>query len=465
MSKETKRLSPFLTSKKFDDSETIQEKHLMLSYEDMFQISNTYMDKVFPNDEVKVSEFQLELLNAFDNKRSTQLQITPEIAIYYLNSLNTFSISLPMENFSKFITDLNSFKTYFINNFVSTLIKNLKIVIVYEINKNHLTLLRKNATKYFEKSYLGTFLYLNYIQKMNPNLCITITPIEPLIKSIKNIFNDLTEGKLTMKQLEQKYPRLNIAFIDYVMRNKYVDEFVLTIINQILENNTPYINLISKRGNSSLSSMDKSDVHDDYELNISNTFEKLFNICKESSSQYIVVPVLINILNCNHMSVLFIDKKLKEIERFEPNGSIAYNSTICPNDFLDKELEKYFSDYKYISPKDFCPYYGPQQMENLSSEEVGFCVTWSFLYTNERLMYSDRKIAASKLAERVLKAAKEVIWEENLDDYEYVMRYFDKRIGQILNQMDVEIQKINKVFGTGFKLDQRTLLFSHKIYF
>jgi hypothetical protein len=167
------------------------------------------------------------------------------------------------------------------------------------------------------------------------------------------------------------------------------------------------------------------------------------------------------------MNVLFIDKKRKEIERFEPNGTIFYQDKNCPNNLVDEELQKYFQNfwvgssstkYKYISPKEFCPYMGPQTIERLDAEEFGFCITWSFLYANERLSHPDRKVAAKELQKTIIEAAKKSIQEGGLDDYEYVMKYFQKKIRVILKEMEPELQKINETFGTNLKLDNRTLI-------
>ena len=124
-------------------------------------------------------------------------------------------------------------------------------------------------------------------------------------------------------------------------------------------------------------------------------FEYEFNkIIKNSSHDYIAIPLGIEIEQGSHANMLLIDKKNKTIERFEPNG---FNSPLGLNynpELLDNILENKFTDYelKYFRPADFLPVIGFQILENLEEltckklgDPNGFCGIWCTWWVYHRL--------------------------------------------------------------------------------
>lgn len=97
-----------------------------------------------------------------------------------------------------------------------------------------------------------------------------------------------------------------------------------------------------------------------------------------------------------HSNALLIDLVYKTAERFEPNG--CYTS----NNDLDTKLSNFFKSInipKYISPIDFNVYKGPQILHGQFIQEMlpdidydklssksGYCLSWSFLYLDNRLL-------------------------------------------------------------------------------
>ena len=66
----------------------------------------------------------------------------------------------------------------------------------------------------------------------------------------------------------------------------------------------------------------------------------------------------------DHANMLVYDKKLNSIERFEPHGIYDLNDS-----YIDTQIKQFFESFndnvKYISPKQFCPKFGPQYIEDI----------------------------------------------------------------------------------------------------
>ncbi len=90
-----------------------------------------------------------------------------------------------------------------------------------------------------------------------------------------------------------------------------------------------------------------------------------------------------------HSNLLVIDRVLKEIERFEPNGNISKSD---PNNRVNTAIVKlmkvYFPKYVYIHPLDYCPIHGSQKVHgnNKSCSSGGYCAAWSTLYGHLRIL-------------------------------------------------------------------------------
>lgn len=111
-----------------------------------------------------------------------------------------------------------------------------------------------------------------------------------------------------------------------------------------------------------------------------------------------------------HHNFIVFDRDLKTLERFEPNGWGSKETVfgkIYGMEALDKVLsstaKKY--GYQYISPEEFCPRIGPQQIETDQNDEsregdpVGFCTYWSFWYADRRMRHPnlDPKVLLDEL--------------------------------------------------------------------
>ncbi len=136
----------------------------------------------------------------------------------------------------------------------------------------------------------------------------------------------------------------------------------------------------------------------EFNLYIPKSFEEyLLNKCK--GKRFLIV--LFNIFDeckeipIRHANILIIDRKLKTVERFEPDtcGDETYK-----NKELDQRLLKVFSTLKleYISPIDYCPQVCFQTLQLLEGDyeenynkEIQYCTVWSLFYADLRLTYPD----------------------------------------------------------------------------
>lgn len=103
-----------------------------------------------------------------------------------------------------------------------------------------------------------------------------------------------------------------------------------------------------------------------------------------------------------HLNMVIIDNKNKEIERFEPIGTIVIEQT-CN---IDSILTDRFKEYKYFSPIDFCPNLSFQGVDKLFRKQLGLpkepgmCAIWSLWYLDSRLL--NPSINRGELIESIL---------------------------------------------------------------
>lgn len=139
-------------------------------------------------------------------------------------------------------------------------------------------------------------------------------------------------------------------------------------------------------------------------------FQKLFFMtsftsqmkkCQSSEKRFVIIPLAIELKLGGHSNYLIYDKKLKEIERFEPNGSQApsrfnYNASLLDH-LLKKKFIEIEPNIKYFSPSDYLPKIGFQLLDATEQkykrigDPGGFCAPWTIWYTDLRLSNPDIK--------------------------------------------------------------------------
>ena len=120
-------------------------------------------------------------------------------------------------------------------------------------------------------------------------------------------------------------------------------------------------------------------------------FEK---VIKDTNVKYIAIPLGIELSNGSHANIIYINKKSKTIERFEPNGSHQPSGLNYNPDLLDRLLINKFNkyEYKYFKPTDFLPSIGFQILENIEEGKCkrlgdpnGFCGVWCIWWVYHRI--------------------------------------------------------------------------------
>ena len=156
----------------------------------------------------------------------------------------------------------------------------------------------------------------------------------------------------------------------------------------------------------------KKGVHSKY---IPDThFTKIIHKCLQKEGvRYL--PLMLETVKkkTNHANLLFIDKRKKRIEVFEPHGPRNTKSSLGGVAYaygkkmkaLQRYFKKHLSDYDVVNVVDSVQGTSLQSMYDRGS---GYCVTWSLLYSHYRLInqkvpytsivqYMDRAINTRKL--------------------------------------------------------------------
>jgi ankyrin repeat protein len=180
------------------------------------------------------------------------------------------------------------------------------------------------------------------------------------------------------------------------------------------------------------------------------TIEKSLTLFISSDKRIFALPVTIDLENGSHSNVIIIDKELKIIERFEPNGSdepIGFNYNKYLLDFKIKTyLENFFPDYEYLEPGKFLPTIGFQVLEMLENKKMkrigdpgGFCVGWCLWYLEQRIKYI---IHPKKLVEKLIINIK----VKNISFKNLIRSYVNLLLSnfrdKILNELDIDINDI-----------------------
>lgn len=124
-----------------------------------------------------------------------------------------------------------------------------------------------------------------------------------------------------------------------------------------------------------------------------NIIKKFTN---DKQTRFLVMPLGIELAHGAHSNILVYDKTTNTMERFEPNGSEPPFEFYYKPLALDKQIQEYFSTYfsdmKYLRPKDFLPRIGFQSLEEFDTakrigDPGGFCVAWSIWYASQRIKH------------------------------------------------------------------------------
>lgn len=388
-----------------------------------------------------------------------------ENQLYYEGALKDFRLRLPLRSgnqpifpevfFASEVLPLNE-------TIAKPILENVKAMIestlhlklkseIYEDweRKDYVLFLDKEIvlSENFEKTLLGIFFYMIYLQQRfqnDPNVCVIISDLLPLITRLKSLEAEI--ATLSEDQFKAKNPLYAGVYSKLVQeyREEKPHHFRFSLFENILQQVGPYLIAEEDRRTGELS------------VRMTKSFETLFNRCHNSHSRYTVAFVALKTTKSAHANILIIDNQERIIERFDPNGATAIGSNPeyeKVTESLDRLLDDFSKkmEYLYVSPEVFCPRIGVQAIEGAFSGEIGYCVSWSILYAEERLTtYQSRSwVSANLLSEIVrkynLKGRSSNQTSENIE------RWIHERIANIFEQMDRLFKILSEALGLNVK--------------
>jgi len=126
-----------------------------------------------------------------------------------------------------------------------------------------------------------------------------------------------------------------------------------------------------------------------------------------------------------HSNCLIYDTKTKELERFEPHGSVTFYNNKALDDAITNQLEPIVNFKKYYKPLDFCPSVNFQKMPSLKKIGVdpsGFCAYWTIWYMDMRLLNPD-KPRNELIEESILKIEQMIKKKKDTDFGSFIRTY------------------------------------------
>ena len=194
-------------------------------------------------------------------------------------------------------------------------------------------------------------------------------------------------------------------------------------------------------------------------------FDSVLNDRMKTEARFIIIPLGIIVSTGSHANMLIIDKTLKRIERFEPNGKNNPRGLYYNPDLLDLLLMKKFSeldymnDYAYFKPIEYLPTIGFQILETSEEERCnkigdpnGFCAVWCVWWVEQKIKNPDveSKILVEELIKQIKfsnKSFKKLIRNYSMNIVllrdEYLNKY-NINIDDIINN-NYEIDVINNI--------------------
>ena len=164
---------------------------------------------------------------------------------------------------------------------------------------------------------------------------------------------------------------------------------------------------------------------------------KLGQCIIDNKRDYLFIFIFINTMTSGHANCLIIDKPLKQIVHFEPNGAnYAIDGTNMKPMYesIKKYFRKLLPEYKYIYPYDYLPQFGFQRLAmegTLSTKRIndlgGYCLAWCFWFTELYLNNNHKNL--KNLVDKTIKkmVGREYHFKEFIRNYANQM--FNEKIG------------------------------------
>jgi len=263
-------------------------------------------------------------------------------------------------------------------------------------NKNELLLeWEKNCTLTNKKNLIKYNNNKTKCKETIKNIILTEKRTLPKISNIDLVFE---EGIFTNYCSYSGIP-IDILFGLLFLFKEFKSYNLNLIINYPLTINDSLTNYYKKIGINDLYKLDFINIEIiwSYQQIFYPTYfdDEINNLIKISN--YLIIPIGIELPNGSHANILFWDIKKNTIERFEPNGSnypigLNYNPNLL-DDILYNKFKLFNNNINYLKPKDFLPNIGFQYLENNETDKCkkigdpnGFCGVWCIWWIYQRLL-------------------------------------------------------------------------------
>lgn len=190
---------------------------------------------------------------------------------------------------------------------------------------------------------------------------------------------------------------------------------------------------------------------------------KLEECVKEKKYRFFMIPISIIQDDKTHANMIIIDLVNKEIERFEPNGSIIiyefnYNPQLLDVLIIDFLKIHIGEEYMYYKPEHFLPKIGIQMIESnkhikekIFGDATGYCAGWILFYARYRVFYPDYD--RKELYDEIVRKIK----ESNLS-FKAIIRNFVSNIVRYRDRFLSNIKKtINDWYNERIDSDSLTI--------
>ncbi len=341
------------------------------------------------------------------------------------NTITTLLFRLP----SKYIIQLGSIIK---NNNLNIYYKNNENICADDYIKDHSdhSLIYKLIKKYYEKNesidiVIKDYPYANYNLFKNYQFDIWLTLIIILKRN-----KDLTIPLIDIDNL------FNIDKYQY--KDISIEKYKRSIINKSFSNIMYFF--------PELISVDIIWFNKEY-----NTFTEYhltaFNLALERKERFIIFTLgfYFNDNKNGHANILIYDKKLKILERFDPEGIMLYNNL---NDF-DDFIRSKFKNIKYITLNDYNIINSFQklsdeinELKRKTGDVKGFCQAWVFWYLEMRILNKD--IHPLKLLPKLLNSL--IRNNSNISILEYIRNYANdlrNELSQYMIENGIEEKYLN----------------------
>jgi ankyrin repeat protein len=330
--------------------------------------------------------------------------------------------------------------------------------------------------KYFIDKYIDIDNKTSYIQELNSHIGMKST----CKKMLEKIIYFFLETDKVYKCIVKSYPVKYNDNIQFINVHKYSNVNLCTYIGNTIDILFGLIYLLNSYSNV-ITPIDKNIknnanlikiynglgyiINEDYEYvnfeimwinniiifpeNFDNNIKFSIEFCINHRTQFIIIPIGIEIEKKNHANYLIIDTFNNTIERFEPYGARHPPNMYYRDDLLDDLIYTKFSFFlpnaEYIKPSKYQQTIGLQQFDSWRTNSVigdpeGFCTVWNIYYIEMRILNHDIK------GKHIINALYDLIKTESFTkSSKSILRNYSKNItdlrDNIFHKCDFDINK------------------------